>query len=459
MGYDMAIVGAGPAGYVCAIRAAQLGRKVALIEKEELGGLCLNWGCIPSKALLHNADALNLIKGSGELGFELGEVRTDWGKAIDRSRQVVKRLVSGVAFLMKKNGVEVIKAEAHFTGPHALQLSDGGVIEAPVIVIATGGLPRRLRGIEVDGERILTSREALAQRDLPARWLILGGGAVGVEFAYIYHSYGCEVTVVEMLDSLLPGEDEEVSAELRKAYQRSGIHCHTATRITGVERTADGLVATAAGPKGEMKIEADRLLMAAGYVPYTEGLQLEAAGLELTDQGFIPVNDRLETRTPGVYAIGDVVGPPMLAHSAHERGVIAAEAAAGLTPHRFVAANIPRAVYCGPQIASVGLTEREAREQGYEVKVGRFPYRVNGRALALAETTGFTKVVVDAKLDQVLGIHIVGADASELLGEATLAVVLEEQAETIGAISHAHPTLSETIKEAALAAEGRAIHI
>jgi len=460
MAHDIAIVGGGPGGYVAAIRAAQLGRSAALVEKEALGGLCLNWGCIPSKVLLQHADLLEAIHRAGEWGFALGEVRADFGKAVDRSRQVVERLRTGIESLMRKHGVEVIRGDASFTGPHTLQVQpDGRTVEAQAVIIATGSVPRSVPGIEVDRERVITSYQALALRDLPASWAVVGGGASGVEFAYLYRSYGCEVAIVEITDHLLPLEDPELAAELRKALERSGIRILTQSRVSAVERTAEGLAVTVVTPQGEQRLEVGKLLLAAGYQPYTAGLLPEAAGVEPDGRGFIPVNEDMQTNVPGIYAIGDVAGPPLLAHAAMERGVIAAEAIAGRPHQRFVPHNVPRAVYCRPQVASVGLTEAQAREQGYQVKVGRFPYRANGKALALGETTGVVKTVVDGDSGQVLGVHLLGAEASELLGEATLAVTLEETWEAVGRTPHAHPTLSEMIKEAALAAEEQAIHI
>ena len=460
MAYDLAIIGGGPGGYVAAIRAGQLGRRTVLIEKDELGGLCLNWGCIPTKALLHNAELIYLLQRSREWGLELGEVRADWPKAVERSRQVVKRLVTGVAFLMRKHGVEVIKGEASFTGPRTLQVQpDGRQVEADAIIIATGSAPRPVPGIELDRERVITNYEAVVLPTLPPSWVIVGGGASGLEFAYIFRSYGCEVTIVELTDRLLPLEDEEVSAELRKALERDGLRILTQSRVTGIERTQEGLAVGIATPQGEQRLEAGRMLLAAGYRPYTDGLGLEAAGVQTDERGFVRVDERMQTNVPGIYAIGDVAGPPLLAHAAMDRGVLAAEAIAGLPFQRFVPENVPRACYCEPQAASVGLTERQARERGYQVKVGRFPYRANGKALSMGETTGFVKAVVDADSGQILGVHLLGVQASELLGEATLAVVLEERAQTIGRISHAHPTLSEMIKEAALAAQEQAIHI
>jgi len=460
MTHDIAIVGGGPGGYVAAIRAGQLGRRVVLIEKGELGGLCLNWGCIPTKALLASAAMLNCVRGCGDMGVTVGEVSADWGKAVDRSRQVVKRLVTGVGSLMKKHGVEVIKGTASFTGPHTLGVEpDGQEVEASAVIIATGGAPKTLPGLEPDGECILTNYEALALRDLPHSWLMVGGGAIGIEFGYLFRAFGCEVTVVEALDRILPMEEEEVSQELRKTLERDGMRILTNSRITGLERTQGGVAATLATPQGDRQVEAERVLLAVGYRPYTEGLNLQVAGVETDAKGFVRVDGDMQTNVPGVYAVGDVAGQPLLAHAAFLRGEIAVEAIAGRPHARFVPANIPRATYSQPEAASIGLTEREAREQGMEVKVGRFPYRASGRALTAGHPTGFVKVVKEARYGQILGVHILGAEASELLGEATLAVALEETTEAVGAVTHAHPTLSEMIREAALAADDKAIHI
>jgi dihydrolipoamide dehydrogenase len=454
---DLAIIGSGPGGYVAAIRAAQLGMAVTVVEEaENLGGICLNWGCIPSKALLRNAEVLHLIHGSETFGISRGEVVADFGAAITRSRQVVGKLVQGVAFLMRKNGVEVVHGRARLISEQTLELSPSGqTVAASQLVIATGARPKTLPGLEPDGRSAFTYREALELRQLPKSCVIVGGGAIGVEFAYIYASYGVKVTVVEALSRLLPQEDEEVSQELTRQFQRQGIGTETGRLIERAERGAEGWRLHLEG--GEV-VEAEMVLTATGVQANVEDLGLEELGV-VVEQGFIKVDDHMRTSIPGVYAIGDVTGPPLLAHAASAEGVIAVEAAAGREVAPLDPVQVPRCTYCQPQVASAGLTEAQAKERGLQVRVGKFPFSASGKAIAMGDTVGFIKTVVDAETGRLLGTHAIGAEVTELLPEMVMAAWAGVRAEQFEALVHAHPTLSESLKEAALAAEGLAIHI
>ncbi len=458
--YDVVVIGAGPGGYVAAIRAAQLGMSTAVIEDDNLGGVCLNWGCIPSKALLRNAEVLELVQNAGEYGITVGDISHDYGKAIDRSRQVVGRLTGGIGSLFRKNGVEHISGYGTLRGAGSITI-DGAerAISADNIIVATGARARQIPGIPVDGETILTSREAIVLREVPDRVVIVGGGAIGVEFADIYHSYGSEVTIVEMLPSLVPLEDEEVSQTLERAFRRRGIGYRTGATVRGITVEEGVAIVTVADADGaESEIECDKVLVAIGVQGNSEGIGLETAGVN-TERGFIPVDDHMRTNVPGVYAIGDVTGKLPLAHVASAQAVTAAEAIAGMNPMPLDYTYMPRATYCRPQIASFGLTERQAAEAGYSFKIGRFPMAASGKALAMGESGGMVKLVVDDEVGELLGAHMIGPEATELLGEVGLSRLLEGTTTELGWLVHPHPTISETIKEAALAIEGEAIHI
>jgi dihydrolipoamide dehydrogenase len=467
--YDVVILGGGPGGYVAAIRAAQLGLKVAVIEKENLGGVCLNWGCIPTKALLRNAEVLSLFRRAKDFGIAVDNVRADVGAAVERSRKVVERLVKGVQFLMQKNKVDVIAGEGYLMGKNRVGVRGGQSLEAKNVVIATGGRPRTLPGLEIDGETVLTSREAMMLKEPPQRLIIIGGGAIGCEFAYYFNAYGSAdarrptVSIVEMLPHLLPLEDEEISVELERNFLKQGIKFHTGMTFKSLEK-ADGKVqvtlAPASGEQGkDVTLEGDKVLVAIGVRGNIENIGLENAGIATTERGFIAVNEKMQTNVPHVYAIGDVTGKLPLAHCASAQGEIAAETIAGKETTPLVYENIPRATYCQPQVASVGLTEAQAQARGYTVKVGKFPFRALGKALAMAEHEGFVKVVVNAEYGELLGAHLIGSEATELLPEVTLARALEVTGHEIGHTVHAHPSLAEAIMEAARAAEGMAIHI
>ena len=458
--YDVVVIGAGPGGYVAAIRAAQLGLSTAVIEDDNVGGVCLNWGCIPSKSLLRNAEVLELVKNAGEYGISVGDVTFDYGLAIDRSRQVVRQLTGGVGSLLRKNGVEHISGRGILQSANTIAI-DGAdrAISADNIMVATGARARHIPGIPVDGETVLTSREAIVLREVPKRVVIVGGGAIGVEFADIYHSYGAEVMIIEMLPRLVPLEDEEISQQLERVFRRRGIGFKTGAMVGGVtvnEGTAAVTVTDADGSVSE--IECDKVLVAIGVQGNTEDIGLEVAGVN-TERGYITVDDEMRTNVPGVFAIGDVTGKLPLAHVASAQGVIAAEVIAGMNPMPLDYSLMPRATYCRPQIASFGLTEQQATDAGYSFKVGRFPMAASGKALAMGEPNGMVKLVVDSEVGELLGAHIIGPEATELLGEVGLSRLLEGTTTELGWLVHPHPTISETIKEAALAVEGEAIHI
>jgi dihydrolipoamide dehydrogenase len=456
--YGLVIIGGGPGGYVAAIRAAQLGLKTAVVEKDRLGGTCLNWGCIPTKALLFNAELVHLFRRAQEFGITCDNLHVDLALAVDRSRQVVDRMVSGVEFLLQKNKVAVVSGSGRLTSPNEVVVEPSGeVLDAEHVIIASGGVPRTLPGIEIDGRTVITSREALELRGPPASIAIIGGGPIGVEFAYLYAGYGSQVTVIEMLDHLLPQEDEEVSRMLERAFKQQGIAFLTKARVRELRVSGGNAhIAVAVGDR-EQEVEADKALVAAGTAANSAGLGLEKLGVAL-DRGFVQVDDRMKTNVDGVYAIGDVTGKLMLAHVASEQGVIAVEGIAGNAPPAPAYLKMPRCTYCQPQVASCGLTEAQARERGYQVRVGRFPFRANGKAMASAATDGFAKVVIDADSGETLGWHIIGAEATDLIAEAALGLATESTAADVSRTVHAHPTLSEALKEAALAAQGRSIH-
>ena len=456
--YDIAIIGGGPGGYVAAIRAAQLGLKPVLIEEERIGGLCLNWGCIPSKALLWNAELVHLFRGAEEFGITYDALHIDMAKAIDRSRQVVDRMVKGVEYLLKKNKVTVVAGRAQLKGQHEIAVQPGGdAIEAEHMIIATGAHARSLPGVEIDGRVVITSREALDLRQRPESVVIVGGGPVGAEFAYFYRAYGAEVTVIEMLDHLLPLEDEAISRQLERAFKQQGIAFRTGAKVAGIT-TSDGRATLTVATDGrEEELSAEKVLIGIGMTANTDGLGLEQLGVKLED-GFVGIDERMRTNVPGIFAIGDVTGKLLLAHVASAQGLIAVEQIAGREPPPLVYEKMPRCTYCQPQVASLGLTEAQARERGLEVKVGTFPYRGNGKAIALGRTEGLAKLVVDATTNEIIGYHLIGQDATELLAEASLGSVLETTPRELGWAVHAHPTLGEVVKEAALAVDGEAIH-
>jgi dihydrolipoamide dehydrogenase len=461
--YDVVVIGAGPGGYITAIRASQLGLKAAVVEKEFLGGICLNVGCIPSKSLLKNAElAHTLRERADEFGISFDNLKLDFAAAVDRSRKVSKRLTQGVAFLMKKNKIDVYMGTAKLTAKDKVQVSDadGKVQElsAKNIVIATGSHAAMIPGVKVDGEKVVSFWEAILQTKRPESVVIIGAGAIGAEFATVWSAYGTQVTMVEMLPRILPVEDEETSAELTKAFKKRGINMMTSTKVLGIETTASGVKVKVSQDGQETTLEADQALVAIGFRPNTADLGLETAGVELNERGFIKIDDRMATNVPGIYAIGDVTGKMLLAHVAMTMGVNCAEAIAGKEVQPLEYIMMPRATYCQPQVASFGYTEAQAKEKGYEIKVGRFNFQPNGKALGLGESTGWVKIISDAKYGEILGAHMIGADVSELLPELTLAHNMELTAEEIARNVHAHPTLSEVVMEAAHGVNGSPLH-
>jgi len=462
--YDLVVIGAGPGGYVAAIRSAQLGKKTAIIDKEWLGGVCLNVGCIPSKSLLKNADVAHTLRERGrEFGFTFENLQLDFSAAVKRSRQVSDRLTRGVGFLMKKNNISVIMGEAHFSTPDTLivTLKDGSSQEfkAHDIIIATGSTPITIPGVAVDGKKVVTYREAILQENLPASVIIIGAGAIGLEFATVWSAYGSQVTLVEMLPRIAPLEDEEVSTELQKAFSKRGIKCLVETRVLGVETTPTGVKVKVSGKDGETELEAEQALMSIGFRANSQNLGLEAIGVELTERKQVKVDERLATNLPGIWAVGDVTGKLLLAHVASAQGILCAEAIAGMEVKAIDYSMVPRATYSHPQVASFGLTEAQAVAAGKAVKVGKFPFQPNGKALGLGDYGGFVKLLVDETYGEILGAHLIGPEVSELLPELTLAQQNELTAASIAHNIHAHPTLSEVLMEAAEALEGRAIHI
>ncbi len=461
--YDVIIIGAGPGGYVAAVRAAQLGQKTAIIDKEWLGGVCLNVGCIPSKSLLKNADvAHTLLKRGRELGFSFDNLNLDYGTAVKRSRKVSNRLVKGVGFLMKKNGIDVHEGVAKLIAKDSVKITakDGSesILNAKNIIIATGASAMVPPVWKVDGENVLTYLEAITQEKLPKSVIIIGSGAIGVEFATIWNSYGVDVTIVEMLPRIVPMEDEEVSEELTKAFKKRKIKLMTGHKVEGIENLGDEGVKVTVSVGEEKKIlEADQALVAIGFRPNIKNIGLEEVGVEINPQGFIQINEKMATNIPGIWAIGDVTGKLMLAHVGSAMGIVAAEEIAGLETKALNYEMMPRATYCQPQVASFGATEAQARERG-EVKVVKFPFQANGKALGLGEYAGWVKLVLDAD-DKILGAHLIGPEVTELLPELTLAQMKDLTPADIGHNVHAHPTLSETLMEVAHAAEGMAIHI
>jgi dihydrolipoamide dehydrogenase len=460
--YDLIVVGGGPGGYVAAIRAAQLGMNTALVEREHLGGICLNWGCIPTKALLRSSEIYHILQHLDQYGFSAKDIRYDAGKVVARSRAVAKQLSNGGAYLLKKNKVEVFDGQGRLAGKGRLSVEKDGRpvadLTAPHIILATGARARTLPGIEPDGERVWTYKEAMVPGAIPKSLLVVGSGAIGIEFASFYNDMGADVTVVEVLDRVLPVEDDEVSLFARKSFEKQGIKIFTGATVKTLERTGAEVVARieAGGTLSEVSVE--KVILAVGIVGNVEDIGLENTGVEV-QRSHVVVDEWLRTGEPGIYAVGDVVGPPWLAHKASHEGVICVEHIAGVNDvHPLDVRNIPACTYCRPQVASVGLTEKAARDAGYEVKIGHFPFIGNGKAIALGEPEGMVKTVFDGKTGELLGAHMVGAEVTELIQGYTIAKTLETtEAELIGTI-FPHPTLSETMHEAVLDAYGRAIH-
>jgi len=467
--YDVVVIGAGTGGYVAAIRAAQLGKKVAVVEKQKaLGGTCLIWGCIPTKALLEHAHALKIVQNAKEWGVTIpaGTPSIDMGQVQARKDKIVGGLTKGIEFLFKKNKIDWIKGTARLAGHGRVEVTDGAsqTLEAKHIVIATGSQPRSIPGIEIDRTRIITSDEAIALKSVPKSIVILGSGAVGVEFASIYRRFGSEVTIIELLPRLVPNEDEAVSAELEKSFKKQGIKTLVGTKVTKAAATAGSVdIEVQDGAGKSQKLSAELLLVATGRGPVTTGLGVEALGIEL-EKGYVKVDSLYRTSVPGISAIGDVItmgaAPhPQLAHVSSMEGIIAAERIAGHDVQLLNYEHVPGCTYCDPEIGSVGLTEAEATRRGYDVKIGTFPFGVLGRAKMAGETEGFVKIVADKKYDEILGVHMIGPRSTELVAEAVLALRLECTVEELVRTIHAHPTFSEAVGEASHAAHGAAIHM
>ena len=461
--FDVIVIGGGPGGYVAAIRAAQLGMKAAVVEREHLGGICLNWGCIPTKALLRTSEINHLLQHLGDYGFSASDIKFDLKKIVERSRKVAKQLSNGVGFLLKKNKIPVFDGEAKLAGKGKVSVTKGGKSVADLtgkhIILATGARARSFPGLEPDGKLVWTYKEAMVPETLPKSLLVIGSGAIGIEFASFYRNLGAEVTVVEVLDRVLPVEDEEISAFARKSFEKQGMKIHTGTTVKALKKNANSVEATLEAGGKTTTVTAERAILAVGIVGNVENIGLENTKVKV-EKTHVVVNQWLETGEPGVYAIGDLVGPPWLAHKASHEGVICVEHIAGLkTAHPLDTSNVPGCTYCMPQVASVGLTEKKAEELGHEVRVGRFPYIGNGKAIALGEPEGMIKTVFDAKTGELLGAHMIGAEVTELIQGYAVARTLETtEAELIETI-FPHPTLSEMMHEAVLDAYGRVIHI
>ena len=470
--YDVVVVGSGPGGYVAAIRAAQLGLKTAIVERENMGGVCLNWGCIPTKALIHNAEVVETFHDAKQYGITFDNLTVDYTAAVKRSRGIVDRQTKGVSFLMKKNKIDVIEGEGAFTDAHTLHVSPASInpdvqeqdVTAANFIVAVGARARSLPGVEIDGKRVIQYRDAVVLDELPEKLIVVGSGAIGMEFSYVYSAYGVDVTVIEMLDQLLPLEDKDVADEVAKAFRRQKIKTLVGTRTEKVEVHDDGVTVEVRnlGDDNTETLTADKVLMAIGVQPNTDKVNLDGAGIAASQHGFIEVDEVMRTNVSNIYAIGDCTGKLALAHVASAMGIVAAETIAGVETLPIPAeryAMMPRCTYCHPQVASMGMTEAQASEAGYEIKVGKFPFMPNGKAQALNERAGFVKIITDAQYGEILGAHLVGPDVTELLPELSLAQFMEITPAEIARNVHAHPTLSEVIMEAAHALEGHAIHM
>jgi dihydrolipoamide dehydrogenase len=460
--YDTAIIGSGPGGYVAAIRSAQLKMKTVLIEKDNLGGICLNWGCIPTKALLKSADLFSQLKNASDYGIKVGDVKYDFPEIIERSRKVADMNSKGVSYLMKNNKIDVIYGYGKIKSPGIIEVTDKNnekrIIQSKNIIIATGGSARIISGMEFDLEKIISYKEAMSLKKQPDSMVIIGAGAIGIEFAYFYNEFGTKITLIEMMDSILPNEDKEITDLLSKVFKRKKITTYIATKVEDIKKQKNNVTVSFLHKGEKQSITSDLVLIAVGIQGNYENLGLEELDVQIKNS-FIQVNEWYETSVNGIYAIGDVIGPPLLAHVASHEGIICMEKIAGIETHTLDYNNIPACTYCQPQVASIGMTEEKAKAAGYEVNIGRFPYSASGKARAVGERDGLVKLVFDKKYGELLGAHIIGADATELIAELGLAKTMESTAMEILKTIHAHPTLSEMIMEAAGNALGTAIHI
>jgi len=459
--YDLIVIGGGPAGYAAGIRAGQLGHRALVIEKERAGGTCLNWGCIPSKALLKSAEAYQAALHSETFGFTCKEIEVDFAQVMARSRSVADQMGGGIEFLFKKNKVDYVVGSAKLIEPGLVEVTDGdhagSSIKGDRVMIATGCKPRTLEEVPVDGSRIMTSREALAMKEMPASIAILGAGAIGAEFAYFLNAFGCKVTLIEMLPNVLPVEDAEISKALGKAFVKQGIDCRTNTRVDQIEVVDDGVTLALHSEKGDEAIQVESVLLAIGVVPNLQGVLADTCKVELS-RGYVQVDETYQTSLPGVYAAGDIIGSPWLAHVATYRAV---QAVNGMFGHAdpIPMSAFPGCTYCQPQVASIGLTEEKAKEEGIAYKIGKFPFAASGKAVAVNHPEGFVKIIVGEKYGEILGAHIIGSDATELITEYGLGMKLEATVDEIHQTIHAHPTMSEALAEAAASVHGEAIHI
>ncbi len=459
--YDLTVLGSGPGGYVAAIRAAQLGMKVAIVEREALGGVCLNWGCIPTKSLLKLAEHHEFLKSAADYGFELGTVEVQWPRVIERSRDAAEKLSSGVAHLMKKNKIQVLHGNGRYVTANRLSVTREGQrqeISTKHSIIATGARPSTIPGVEFDGARVISSKEAMIQEALPRSLTIIGAGAIGLEFAYFYQAFGTEITVIEYLDKILPTGDDDICTALARSFKKKKLKIHTSARVQRVETDESSTTTTFEKGGKEHSVSSDVTLVAVGVRGNTENIGLEDIGVEV-ERGFVRAGDFSSTSVGSVYAIGDVRGPPALAHVASAEGVNVVEHIAGLNPAPIDYSCIPACIYCQPQVASVGLTEQEALDAGHEVQIGRFPFAANGKSVAIGETDGFVKIIGDARFGEILGAHVIGSEATELIGELAMAKAAELTVHDIHHTIHSHPTLSESIMEAAADWAGAAIQI
>jgi dihydrolipoamide dehydrogenase len=461
--YDLIVLGGGPGGYVAAIRGARQGLKVAVVEKSRLGGVCLNWGCIPTKALLKNAEHMQLLQEADQWGFSFDNLKVDFAKIIKRSRQVADTSSKGVNYLMKQHNITVVKGRGKLTDRSTVAvLNDAGEqidnLTASHIIIATGGRARMLPGIQADGKRILTSSDALILKKIPQSMVIIGAGAIGMEFAYFYHTFGTQITIVEMLPTILPNEDEEVSHALKRIYEKAGMQILTGTQVESIQTGPSGIEISLATGGDKQRLIAETCLVAIGVQGNIEDIGLEAVGVR-TEAGAIVVDKFMRTNVAGIYAIGDVVGAPWLAHIASHEGIVCVDRIAGKETAGMDYSSFPGCTYCQPQVASIGLTEKQARQGGHDIKIGRFPFTASGKARAIGHKHGFVKVIFDARYGKILGAHILGPEATEMIAEFGLAKTLEGTNEEIAHTIHAHPTLSEAMMEATLDAFEGAIHI
>ncbi|MBM2845971.1 MAG: lpdA [Bacteroidetes bacterium] len=460
--FDVIVVGGGPGGYTAAIRAAQLGMSTGIIERDKLGGVCLNWGCIPTKALLKNAELLQAFKKADEWGITYDNLKFDFSKIIKRSRGVSDKISKGVEFLMKKNKIDYMPGYGTLLGNGVIEVKAEGKpaekVRAKHIIIATGARARSIPGVAIDRKRIITSTEAMNLPEQPKSMVIVGAGAIGIEFAYFYNAIGTKVTVVEMMPGILPVEDRELTKLMQSSFRKQGIDILTETKVESMKAGANEVTVVVTTPEGKQELKGDVALMAIGVQGNVEGFGLDKVGV-VVDRAHIKVDKDYRTNVPGVYAIGDVIGPPWLAHVASAEGIHCIEAIAGKNPPAIDYSTIPGCTYCQPQIASVGLTEEKAKEEGYELKIGRFPFRPLGKAMAIGETEGMVKLIFDAKYGELLGAHIMGSEATEMIAELVVAKKLETTGKDLFHTIHAHPTLSEAVMEAAAVAYGEAINI